>query len=171
MYCLSLHALALDRQVMEAVWPNNMALGQIWAENKRRAEGNRGFTIWPWEVNKRQVTPNTQPRTSQPKSPSAVPPAQASCPRGRSVRHGSRWWWCWSRPSPADCWCSGWEPCGPTALWVEPSCSPTWCWCVWKSESDSRKERHRGTKSDRVGERDQSKNDEAQIWRRAVTNF
>lgn len=35
MYCLSLHALALDRQVMEAVWPNNMALGQIWAEENR----------------------------------------------------------------------------------------------------------------------------------------
>lgn len=42
MYCLSLHALALDRQVMEAVWPNNMALGQIWAEKNRKAEGNRG---------------------------------------------------------------------------------------------------------------------------------
>lgn len=36
MYCLSLHALALARQVMEAVWPNNMARGQIWTEDKRR---------------------------------------------------------------------------------------------------------------------------------------
>lgn len=36
MYCLSLHALALDRQVIEAVWPNNMARGQIWTEDKRR---------------------------------------------------------------------------------------------------------------------------------------
>lgn len=69
MYCLSLHALALDRQVMEAVWPNNMALGQIWAENIRRAEGNRGFTIWRWEVNKRQVTPNTQPQNITTKIP------------------------------------------------------------------------------------------------------
>lgn len=35
MYCLSLHALAFDRQVMEAVWPNNMARGQIWTQEKR----------------------------------------------------------------------------------------------------------------------------------------
>lgn len=45
MYCLSLHALALDRQVMEAVWPNNMARGQIWTEDKRREFSFSFFTI------------------------------------------------------------------------------------------------------------------------------
>lgn len=38
MNCLSLQALALDRQVMEAVCPNNMALGQIWERDKKRSE-------------------------------------------------------------------------------------------------------------------------------------
>lgn len=43
MYCLSLHALALDRQVMEAVWPKSMALGQIWAEDERESGGEQGI--------------------------------------------------------------------------------------------------------------------------------
>lgn len=98
MYCLSLHALALDRQVMEAVWPNNMALGQIWTHKKR---GEPELTIQWWAINEKLL--QTQP---SPPSPSGIPLAQVSCPRGRSVHHGSRWWWCWSHPSPIQYWCS-----------------------------------------------------------------
>lgn len=50
MYCLSLHALALDRQVMEAVWPNSIALGQIWPGNIREEQ-----SVWWEEEEEKQI--------------------------------------------------------------------------------------------------------------------
>lgn len=119
MYCLSLHALAFDRQVMEAVWPNNMARGQIWRQDKRRD------FFFSYNRRQKKLQRNTE-ESERAATARRSPPARASCPTGRSGRRGSRWWWCWSRPSPAGCWCSAWEQCGPIARWGGPGCSQTW---------------------------------------------
>lgn len=46
-YCLSEQALAFDRQVMEAVWPNNMALGQIWEKWNTKTIQAASGDEWP----------------------------------------------------------------------------------------------------------------------------
>lgn len=80
MYCLSLHTLALDRQVMEAVWPNNMALGQIWTQKRKRGTGayNRIMS------NKWQVTANTT-ITLRDTSSSGVISQRQICPSWQPV--------------------------------------------------------------------------------------
>lgn len=135
MYCFSLLALALDRQVTEVLWPNSRARGLIcttktssWAAKQTSTRERGWFYI--------QNTKKGGNRCN------LSPQGQGSSPRCRSDHHGSRWWWWPGHPSPAGWRCSGWEHGGPTALWVIPDCFLTCSLAnCWEREKNSIKSR------------------------------